>query len=261
MVITLLTDFGTNDPFAGVMKGVILSLNPTAKIVDLSHEVSPQNLLEAMFKLKTAYRYFPSGSVHVVVVDLGAGTSRKILCVTTEQFSFLAPDNGILGFLREETRITGIYEVSRSQYFLSNISQTFHDRDIFAPVASYLSLGLGPERLGKKIPKIQEIRIPPPRVKGARIEGEVICVDRFGNLITNIDAACFRQYLGGKKFSLSLGKVKISHLSSSFGEEKKQEYMAILGSSDYLEIARNHGHAAQSLRAGTGKKIVVEISH
>src|SRR3990172_9348844 len=188
-IITLLTDFGTADPFVASMKGVILSINPKATIVDITHEIPPHGIRQAAFVLKSAYRYFPKGTIHVVVVDPGVGGPRKPLLAVTPQAFFIAPDNGVLIYIYHHNPSTRVYELTAKRYRLKDYSSTFDGRDLFAPAAARLSKGITPAQMGLKIARYLKFPIPRPRRLGKNgLQGQVIHIDRFGNLITNITA-------------------------------------------------------------------------
>ena len=186
-VITLLTDFGNQDAYVGIMKGVIAGINPFANIVDICHSISPQDIFSGAYLLYTSYKYFPRKTIHVVVVDPGVGSRRNIICVETKNYFFLAPDNGILSFIVQEERLKSIIRVTNSKYFLPSLSSTFHGRDVFAPVAAHLSLGVRSQKMGIKINQLKQLDMPKPvHKKTGQVEGQIIYIDRFGNLITNI---------------------------------------------------------------------------
>jgi S-adenosylmethionine hydrolase len=256
-VIGLLTDFGFNDNFVGVMKGVIYRINPQARIVDLCHEIEPQNIYDAAFLLKSSYPYFPEGTVFLIVVDPGVGSERKCVIVETERYIFVAPDNGVLSFLTERD-IKRIIHISNEEYFLKPVSGTFHGRDIFAPVAAHISRGEKIEGLGTAIKEIKRLKFPSPQVKKNLLMGEVIYVDRFGNLITNINRDVFLRFVEGKKFQIGIGKVKLSKISSSYQEGKKGLPIAIFDSFHNLEISFYGNDASRRLKLNKGSKIHVE---
>ncbi|HLG30718.1 MAG TPA: SAM-dependent chlorinase/fluorinase, partial [Candidatus Brocadiales bacterium] len=186
-VITLLTDFGTKDSYVGIMKGIISGINPDANIIDLCHEIGRQDIFEGAYVLYSSYKFFPAGTIHVAVVDPGVGTKRKIICAKIRDYLFLAPDNGILSLVLTDEKPRLIIEVTNKKHFLPEISNTFHGRDIFAPVAAYLSRGINPLKLGKRLTKIKRIELPHPDAsKQGVLKGKVIYIDVFGNLITNI---------------------------------------------------------------------------
>ncbi len=260
-IITLLTDFGLKDEYVGLVKGVILSINPEARIIDISHDIDPQDVLQAAYMIKASYPYFPKGTVHVVVVDPGVGGKRSIVAVNINGHTFIAPDNGVLSLLLEEGNIESAVAVENRAYFLSSVSSTFHGRDIFSPVAAHVSRGLPVQRLGRIIKPADLVRrgIKKPGIKnGNIITGVVIAVDRFGNLLTNID----KDLLPLKKravITFQLNGRKFSGLSDTYESVKKEKPLAIIGSRGYLEISVNCGNAAVFFDAAKGDTIEVVI--
>lgn len=255
--IVLLTDFGLNDSFVGVMKGVISRINPQAKIIDLCHKIESHNIHDAAFLLESSYPYFPEGTVFLIVVDPGVGSERKSVIVETEKHIFVAPDNGVLSFLTERD-IKRIIQITNEEYFLKPVSHTFHGRDIFAPVAAHLSRGETVEKFGPAIRKINRLKFPEPQVKNNRLLGEVMYVDHFGNLITNINQDAFLRFIESKKFQIVIGKAKISKISSSYQEGKEGLPIAIFGSFDNLEISLYKDDASRRLNLNKGSKISIE---
>ncbi len=255
-IITLTTDFGYKDPYVGSMKGVILSINPRAKVVDISHEVEPQNVREAAFLLASTYRFFPKGTIHVVVVDPGVGSRRKILCARTSSGYFLAPDNGILTpVLQHESRFS-LREVSNPLFFREEISSTFHGRDKFAPSAAHLSLKDIFNRFGPTLSQFQKLPWPKPKIEKNKILGEVIHVDRFGNLITNIE----NFHLKGHRVppaAVRVGRINVSKWARYYAESKRGELIALLNSTDYLEIAMPNESAARKTGATIGSSVIL----
>ncbi len=258
-VIVLLTDFGLNDNFVGVMKGVIYGINPEVRIVDLCHQIESHNIQEAAFLLRGSYSYFPEGTVFLIVVDPGVGTERKSIIVETGKYLFVAPDNGVLSFLVERD-IKRIIQITNKKYFVKPVSHTFHGRDIFAPVAAHLSKGEKIENFGSQISDIKKIKLPEPQAEKNRLSGEVIYVDHFGNLITNINKDTFLRFVRDKKFQIVIGKAKISKISSSYEEGKKGLPIAIFGSFDSLEISLCRNNASRGLDLNKGTKIYIEKS-
>jgi len=256
--IALLTDFGLNDNFVGVMKGVIYQINPEAKIIDICHEVESHNIIEAAFLLKSSYHYFPAGTIFLIVVDPGVGTGRKALIVETKKYLFVAPDNGILSFLAEG-EMRKIIQIANEEYFLQPVSRTFHGRDIFAPVAAHLSRGEKAGNFGPTIKKIEKLNFPEPEVKNNRLVGEVLYVDRFGNLITNINEDVFLRFIGSRKFQIVIGKLKISKVSSSYEDGRDGSPIAIFGSFNNLEISFYRDDASRRLDLSKGSKVYVHL--
>jgi hypothetical protein len=252
-LITLLTDFGLEDPYVGIMKGVIQTRLPGALCVDLTHQVPPQNVAVAAYHLESAYRYFPPRTVHCCVVDPGVGSGRSVLAVSFEDFLFLAPDNGVLSRVLSREGARKMVRVENTGFFLKRVSRTFHGRDIFAPVAAALASGVPLEELGPETGNMKRVEPPRPRkLRGEVIEGEVAARDRFGNLVTNIPGS-----LLPKDPEIRIMKRVIPGLSSSYAERGPGELLGVIGSTGYLEISINRGDAAASLRAGPGTPVRV----
>jgi len=258
-IISLLTDFGVDDEYVGVMKGVILSINPAAVIVDISHGIEPQGILQAAFLIKTTYRYFPQKTIHVIVVDPGVGSDRAILAYEKEKHIFLAPDNGVLTPLLDETGDDKVFYIENSDYFLSPVSQTFHGRDIFAPVAAYLSKGTTIAELGPALDPTTVKRIPVPKAcisEAGTIVGSVISIDRFGNLITNIDLTMLTQYgVFEKKAVISVGGMILKGILHRYDNVPIGCPLVFTGSRGYLEIAVNKGSAQAVLNVAVGDAV------
>lgn len=264
-IITLLTDFGLEDGYVGMMKGVILSIHPLVQIVDITHGIAPQDILQAAGSIHSAWRYFPKGSIHVVVVDPGVGGNRKMLCLQAGGHFFLAPDNGVLSRVLESEPVQSLNLIENPRYFFEPVSRTFHGRDIFAPVAAHLSTGLSPEEIGPSFPPENAVCLPIPRPcleKSGGVIGQVLSVDRFGNLITNIDAQWIRK-IGkpGKtsRIGVRIGDFAVSGLSKSYQDVSEKTLLALINSGGYLEIAVNRGNAAEFCRASPGGKVWVHV--
>jgi S-adenosylmethionine hydrolase len=257
-VIVLLTDFGLRDPYVGVMKGVILSIHTEARIIDLSHDVPSQGILDAYFILSNAYSYFPAGTIFVTVVDPGVGTHRAILAIQTDKYLFLAPDNGLLGFLEKDGKIKRIVHVRKSKYFLQPVSNTFHGRDIFAPVAAHLSNGVALSEFGPEVTRMERIATPTPKVtKEGVILGEIVSIDRFGNLMTNIPG---ERLSGADSVQVKVGRRVIPRISKTYAEGRKGALLALVGSTENLEIAVNKGNAGKKTGSRVGDAIRVTHS-
>lgn len=239
-IITLTTDFGLEDHYVGSMKGVILRINPNSVITDITHYIPRHDLFKAAFIVNNFYQYFPKDSIHVVVVDPGVGSERKPIVMETEYGIFIGPDNGVFSFIIENNEDTIIREISNINYMLADISNTFHGRDIFAPVAAHISLGNNLAELGDKINSPVLLDINKPKVVNDQIVGEVIYADSFGNLITNIT----RDMTSNIKEIRIEGHI-IDTVANSYQDVKKGELLAIIGSSGFLEISINHGSAAK----------------
>lgn len=250
-IITLLTDFGTKDPFVGVMKGVLLSICPDAALVDLSHEVPPQAVMAGAFLLKTVLDYFPKGTVHLAVVDPGVGSARKAIALLSHGRYFVGPDNGLFtAALGKE--IEECVELTERKYQLPHPSTTFHGRDLFAPTAAYLAKGVPLSKLGKRLNNWVWREFPKPFKTVRGWTGQILWVDHFGNLITNLEA----QHLP-KSFRLKVGKTVVLNLTTHYAQAKRGTVMALLGSSGNLEISVNGGSASEKLGVGIGTSVLL----
>ena len=256
--ITLTTDFGTSDHFVGTMKGVILGIAPRARIVDITHEIAPQDINEASFVIAQAWRYFPKGSIHLVVVDPGVGSARRpILCEAEGQF-FIAPDNGVLSMIYDSSRHK-VREISNQKLFSKNVSKTFHGRDVFAPAAAHLSKGLAPATFGKPIHDcLRNFLSKPSRLSRHDWAGVVLKTDRFGNLITNFHIGEFPDLME-HSMELRAGLERINRLARTYAETAIGELFAIVGSSGYIEVVVNQGSAAKKLGVTAGSPVELEI--
>ena len=253
-LITLTTDFGTTDHFAGTMKGVILGIQPGAQIVDITHEVQAFEVSDGAFTIAQAYRYFPKGAIHVVVVDPGVGSARRpILAEMAGQF-FIAPDNGVLSIVFEKEK-PKVRHITNQRYFLKPVSRTFHGRDIFAPVAAHLASTIEPAKFGKLITDYLRLTFHRPFQTGKSAwTGSVLKVDRFGNLITNLHVDDFPNFRT-RPFRLLAGRQPITRLALTFTECGPEELFVLVGSSGYLEVATNQGSAARILGCGAGSQV------
>ncbi|MBD3245460.1 MAG: hypothetical protein GF333_00425, partial [Candidatus Omnitrophica bacterium] len=231
-MIALLTDFGLKDHYVGVMKGVIKKICPETPVVDVTHGITPQNILEAGMRLLQSYPFFPARTIFVVVVDPGVGSDRAAIAVETEQFVFFAPDNGVLAPVCERERVHAQVKLTRRQYFLSPVSATFHGRDVFAAAAAHHAQGVSLAQLGEPLKRIHRAAFPVPEVRGARLRGLVCAADRFGNILTNIDTALISEFLrGGKNFrAVCMGR-EISGWYRAYAEAPEQVPFLIIGSS------------------------------
>jgi S-adenosyl-L-methionine hydrolase (adenosine-forming) len=257
-IITLTTDFGTNDHFVGTMKGVILNIVPEAAIVDISHAVQAFDVLDGALTISQAYSYFPTGTIHVVVVDPGVGTARRPIIASSDGYHFVAPDNGVLSLVYAKEERIHVRHITSDHYFLQPISNTFHARDIFAPVAAYLAKQVDSHKFGDEIEDFVKFSAPKPKaVNENQMRGVVLKVDRFGNLITNItpqDAPMLFADQPGA-FKIVVGKREITDMRKTYSEGAPGEVFGILGSMGFLEIAANRGAAAQVLAVGKGTEV------
>jgi S-adenosylmethionine hydrolase len=265
-VISLTTDFGTQDEYVGVVKGVILGINPNATIVDITHNVAAQDIGEAAHTLAAAFGYFPSGSIHMVVVDPGVGSEREIIGVRLQDHLFLAPNNGVLSRICSGHTIQEMVKVTANRFFLERVSNTFHGRDIFAPVAAHLSLGVELSDLGPQLLK-NEFSVlaceSPQATPSGQLTGSIITIDRFGNLITNIHRRDIENMMDrgyARELTIKAGKRVLSGLNESYTAVPKGDVLAIIGSRDCLEIAVRDGNAANEMQLGKGDSITVVIT-
>ena len=253
-IITLTTDFGQRDGYVGVMKGVILGIAPHVSIVDISHEIPPQDVREAAYILSTAVPYFPSGTIHVVVVDPGVGSARRPIAIRTPTATFVAPDNGVLSFVLAEHARAEVRHLDRPRFWLSQISRTFHGRDIFTPVAAHLAAGVPFGEVGTVINDPVTISLPrPQRTADGAICGEVLHVDRFGNLITDIPADWLA---GAASWRFEVAGQSIDGLSHAYAAVEPGALVALIGSAGRLEIAVCQGSAATFLGVAAGASVV-----
>ncbi len=261
-VVALLTDLGTVDTYVGVMKAVILGLCPTARIVDLCHDIAPQDIQQAGFLLDTAWRYCPKGTVHLVVVDPGVGTERRVVAVEAHGQQFVAPDNGVLTYVLGSDRDYEAFVVERREHFLPEITQTFHGRDILAPVAARLAAGMPIEAVGREVEEpLKLLPLPRPIAGDAGLEVHVIHVDRFGNLVTDLvepDLRVWQEEMGGEEIVISVGDDAIKEISKTYAGGEPGELVALFGSTGRLEIAVNQGSAAERLGLERGTIVVIK---
>jgi S-adenosyl-L-methionine hydrolase (adenosine-forming) len=259
--ITLTTDFGLNDHFVGAMKGVILGIAPDAQIIDISHAVQPFDILDGALTISQAYSYFPSGTVHMVIVDPGVGTARRPIILTADRHIFVAPDNGVLSLVYAREERLSVRHVTSEHYFLKERSNTFHARDIFSPVAAQLSKGVESDRFGEEIMDYVRFGAPRPKPVDERtLRGVVLKVDRFGNLVTNITPQDAPQLFAAKPpaFKIAIGtKAPATRICSNYAEGSPGEVFGILGSMGFLEVAANRGSANQLLGVGKGSEVNV----
>ena len=269
-LLVFTTDFGTADPYAGIMRGVVLGINPRARLMDLTHQISPQNIAQASFVLGNSYRYFPPEAIHVVVVDPGVGTGRRPVLVSTSHGRFVGPDNGVLsqvlsglmddapgapGTASLPAEVTAVH-LTNSAFWRLPVSHTFHGRDIFAPVAAHLSLGVLPNEMGESIDSLAWLPMPKPTIVASGIEGEIVYEDWYGNLVSNIP----QDLLAGASFTrVHIKQRRVDGLCRTFGDAPPgQELIALIDSHGFLEVAVPNGSAAGLLGVKAGERVVVE---
>lgn len=260
-IITLTTDYGTGDHLVGVMKGVMLSVNPEMNVVDITHDVLPHDILDGAITIGQVYKYFPPKTIHVVVVDPGVGTERRPILVAADQHYFVAPDNGVLSSVYDQTEALYVWNIISEHYFRHPVSKTFHGRDVFAPVAAWLSKSWQTSAFGEPITDFVRFGIPKPKTAGNTVKGVVLRIDHFGNLVTNLmpeDVPGLAAADG--KFAIKAGNALVKKAVPTFAEAPDGEAVAIIGSSGYIEISVNRANAAKTLGIGRGAEVTVELA-
>lgn len=259
-IVTLIADFGLQGEYSGAMKGVILKINPACRVIDVTHRIAPQNVVQAAFVLKNIYPYYPGGTVHVVVVDPGVGTKRRAIILKKGAQFFVGPDNGVFTLVLSAEGKTEGYEITRKEFFLSPFSSTFQGRDLFAPVAGHLSLGKDPKKFGPRAENFIKIKWPQPEFRGNKLLGRILWADAFGNLIMNISRQEYGPLIEGKPIRISGQGWRIDRVYRTYGEVQPGRPMALFGSSEMLEIAVNQGSARKALGLKPGDIIKIEVS-
>lgn len=257
-----MTDFGEDDFFVASLKGVILKINPSARIVDITHRIPSFSLEAASFVLSASFRYFPPQTIFLVVVDPGVGSDRKILLAKTRDYYFIAPDNGVLTLTLEEEEIDKLREVTNDKYFIPFQSRTFEGRDRMAPAAAWLSKGIYCEEFGPELSAYEKFRVEKPQIKGNGIVGNVLYEDKFGNLITNIPSEWLtrlQEKTGKGEFVLSVKGHEISSLVQSYSSVKKGELLFLVGSVGTIEIAAGQESASKKLKAKIGNEVRIGV--
>jgi len=256
-IVTFITDFGNRDPYAGIMKGIVLGAYPEARIVDITHEIPPHDIINGAFMLVRSYRFFPEGTVHVAIVDPGVGGRRKNIAIKTNRYYFVGPDNGILSIAAEmegndETRI-----IQNPPFLLDKISDTFHGRDVFAPCAGHLSAGKSFEAVGPVVKRHKYLDFPSVKREGNVLTGEVVSVDSFGNMITNISDHAFRSFFGKRKFEIFFGTERFTRIMQRYIDVPRGMPLVLIGSCGFLEISMNEGNAADYFMTSIGTPVTV----
>jgi len=259
-IVTLTTDFGTSDHFVGAVKGVILDIVPEAAIVDITHAIQAFDVLDGAIAISQTYSYFPTGTVHMVVVDPGVGTTRRPIIASSDGYHFVAPDNGVLSMIYAKEDRIHVRHVTSEHYFRQPVSNTFHGRDVFAPVAAYLAKLVDSHKFGDEIEDYVKFAAPKPKPAGDnRLRAVVLKVDRFGNLITNLTPQDAPNLFGADPapFKIVVGSKEITDIRTNYAEGAPGEVFGILGSMGYLEIVANRAPAAQVTGAGKGSEVSI----
>lgn len=255
--IALLSDFGLRDHYAGTMKGVILGICPDATLVDISHDIPPHDVLTAALELAASFRYFPQGTIFLTVIDPGVGSSRRGIAADTGDYRFIAPDNGVLTAVFNETPPKKVVELTERRYARPTVSRTFEGRDRFAPAAAWLAKGIQLAALGRPIADYHRLEIPVPQTVDAALAGTVLRVDRFGNLVTNIDRRTFERFAEAAPIQIEAGAHRVGRLVATYADIGPDEVCALFGGTDHLELAANASSAADRLSLATGAAIVI----
>ncbi len=262
-IITLTTDFGLNDEYVAVLKGVILTLAPRTRIIDITHNLPPRDIHAASRILERSCPFFPENTIHLAIVDPGVGGKRKILSVWSGSFLFIGPDNGILTpFLLSED-LKAIHKISNNALFLKKVSKSFHGRDIMAPVAAHLAMGIPPCDLGPALKREECVLLDMsrPHIDKNTLTGKIISTDRFGNLCTNISRTIFQQFTSKKQFVITVGSLTLNSVSNTYEEHDHGQPLAIFDSHDMLEIAASGGDGAEKFSLSPGSVITITISN
>jgi S-adenosylmethionine hydrolase len=263
-IISLITDFGINDEYVGLMKGVILSIAPSVSLVDITHQIDPHDIAQAAFVINSSYCYFPEGTVHLIVVDPGVGGDRDIIALQACGHVFVAPDNGLLTLLFQSARVERLIRIENEKYFLESISRTFHGRDIIAPVGAHLANGVALNKFGTRVALQDAVHLHhlgSHFAENGVLVGKIVTIDHFGNLITNIDANQLIEYHEGQipnALKIRIGGQTIYGLSSTYENAEYQKPLALIGSRGYLEIAVNTGSAQKYFGAQKGDEVIVK---
>ena len=256
-IITLLTDFGTKDHYVASMKGVILNINPRCTVIDITHHVNPYDIEEGAFILANAFSSFPRGTIHLSVVDPEVGGPRRPILLVTTNYFFVGPDNGLFSFALKREKVKKAVLLSDKKLFLPKISATFHGRDLFAPVAAHLSLGVKPEAFGPAVNSWVKLDFERSRAEGGKLSGEIIHIDTFGNVVTNITEEELTDFAKGHVLVISVRKRRIHGLKKGYWEGKRSEPLAVIGGGGFLEISVREGNAQKILKAKKGDPIQI----
>lgn len=258
--ITLTTDFGTSDYFVGAMKGVVLSVCPSARIVDITHKIPAHDIQTGAFTLLASYKNFPKQTIHVAVVDPGVGSTRRPILIQSRDYFFVGPDNGLLSNAAEKESDVKVFHLTNEKYFCQSVSATFHGRDLFAPVAAWLACGVEAKEFGEEIDDFVKLGSLNPLVEGETLKGRIINIDRFGNIVTNIMPEHLTQKMIEHGFILKIGEHEISKFQDFYAAAKEREIFAIWGSAGFLEIVAFCASAEKMLNAKVGQEIVLTSS-
>ncbi len=259
-VIALLSDFGTRDHYAGTMKGVALGICPDATFVDITHDIPPHDVRAGALELAAAYRYFPARTIFLVVIDPGVGSTRRSIGAEAGDYWFIAPDNGVLTLVFQQTPPQRVVELTTRRYARARVSRTFEGRDRFAPAAAWLATGIDLSKLGRAVTSWQTLAMPEPALRDDQMVGEVLRVDRFGNLVTNVDRRAFERFSNGGAIKIVAGTQAVGQVVATYADAEPGAVCALFGSSEYLEVAVNGASAAERLNLARGARIRISRS-
>jgi S-adenosylmethionine hydrolase len=256
-VIALLSDFGTRDHYAGTMKGVMIGICPDLTLIDITHEITPHDVVEGALQLAASCRYFPAGTIFVAIVDPGVGSPRRGIAAEAGDFRFVAPDNGVLTAVFRDIPPKRVVELTERRYARPTVSRTFEGRDRFAPAAAWLAKGIQLSALGRPVTGYQQLEIPQPAAHDGQLSGIVLLVDRFGNLVTNIDRRTFETFTRGQTVALKVENQPIAGVVATYADIRPGEVCALFGSTEHLEFAVNGGSAAATLGVTRGAGVEI----
>ena len=257
-VIALLSDFGSRDHYVGTMKGVLLSICPDVTLVDITHDIAPHDVLDGALELAAAYKFFPAGTIFLAVVDPGVGSIRRGIAAEAGDYRFVCPDNGLLTAVARDLPPKKVVELTERRYARPTVSRTFEGRDRFAPAAAWLAKGIQLAALGRNVPEIQRLDIPQAVVDDDEMRGAVLRIDRFGNLVTNLERKAVERFSREGAVQIAAGGATVGRLVATYAEIQPGEVCALFGSTDHLELAANAGSAADAL--GLSRGAVVHIT-
>lgn len=256
-VIALLSDFGSRDHYVGTMKGVMLGICPDATIVDITHDIAPHDVLDGAIELAAAYRFFPSGTIFLAVIDPGVGSGRRGIAAEVGDYRFVCPDNGLLSAVIRDVPPKKVVELTERRYARPTVSRTFEGRDRFAPAAAWIAKGVQLAALGRNVPELQRLDIPQPRLTNDELRGAVLRIDRFGNLVTNIDRKSIDKFARDGSVHIAAGGASVGRLVATYADIQSGEVCALFGSTDHLELAANAGSAADIMGLGRGTIVAI----
>ena len=257
-VIALLSDFGTRDHYAGTMKGVVIGICPDVTLVDITHDITPHDVVEGALQLAASYRFFPPGTIFLAIVDPGVGSSRRGIAAEAGDYRFVAPDNGVLTAVLRELPPKRVVELTERRYARPTVSRTFEGRDRFAPAAAWLAKGIQLTALGRTVTTYQHLDLPVADIGDTVLAGVVLLVDRFGNLVSNVERRTFEAFTRGQPVSLRVAGRPVAGVVATYADIRAGEVCALFGSTDRLEFAVNGGSAAETLGVGRGAAVEIE---